>query len=110
MEKENLKNGIYHIKEDSKDYYLTKEKEEEINSLEINEEHKDLFKKILGKEPIPKGSGFLVELVGQNPFLKIKSVKNNDTGEDITKRFTDRDVDDVSCLWTLTKDLEWVAQ
>jgi hypothetical protein len=37
MEKEELKNGVYLIKADSKDYSLTKEKEEKINSLEINE-------------------------------------------------------------------------
>jgi len=110
VKKENLKNGTYLIKAGSKDYSLTKEKEEKINSLEINEEYKDFFKNLFSEEPIPKGSDLLVELVGQNPFLKIKSIKNNDTGEDITKRFTDKDVDDVNCLWTLSKQLEWVAQ
>ena len=108
MEKENLKNGVYLIKADSKDYSLTKEKENKINSLEIKEEHKDFFKNIFKEEPTPKPSDLLVELVGQNPFLKIKSVKNVDTGEDITERFVSKDVDDVNCLWTLTKNLKWV--
>jgi hypothetical protein len=110
MEKENLKNGVYLIKADSKDYSLTKEKEEKINSLEINEEHKDFFKNLFREEPTPKGSDLLVELVGQNPFLKIKSVKNVDTGEDITERFTSKDVDDVNSLWLFTKHLEWVEK
>ena len=68
------------------------------------------FKNLFKEEPTPKPSDLLVEIVGQNPFLKIKSVKNNDTGEDITERFTNKDVDDVNCLWTLTKNLEWVYQ
>ena len=52
----------------------------------------------------------LVELVGQNPFLKIKSVKNNDTGEDITEKFTDKDVDGINTLFTLTNNLEWLKK
>jgi hypothetical protein len=36
------------------------------------------------EEPTPKPSDLLVEVVGQNPFLIIKSVKNVDTGEDVT--------------------------
>jgi hypothetical protein len=108
--KENLKNGVYLVKADSKDYSLTKEKENKINSLEIKEEYKDFFKNIFKEEPTLKSSDLLVELVGQNPFLKIKSIKNNDTGEDITERFTNKEVDDVNCLWTLTKHLEWVKQ
>ena len=110
MEKENLNNGVYLIKADGKDYSLTKEREEKINSLEINEEYKDFFKNLFREEPTPKGPDLLVELVVQNPFLKIKSVKNNDTGEDITERFTSRDVDDVNSLWLFTKHLEWVPQ
>lgn len=110
MKKEELKHGVYLVKADSKDYSLTKEKENKINSLEIKEEHKDFFKNLFGQEPTPKGSDLLVELVGQNPFLKIKSVKNVDTGEDMTERFVSKDVDDVNCLWTLTKNLEWVNQ
>jgi hypothetical protein len=110
MEKENLKTGVYLIKADSKDYSLTKEKEEKINSLEINEEHKDFFKNLFREEPTPKGYDLLVELVGQNPFLKIKSVKNNDTGENITEQFTDKNIDDVNSLWLFTKHLEWVLQ
>jgi len=110
MEKENLKTGVYLIKADSKDYSLTKEEKEKINSLEINEEQKDFFKNLFREEPTPRGSDLLVELVGQNPFLKIKSVKNVDTGEDITERFVSKDVDDVNCLWTLTKNLEWVEK
>ena len=110
MEKENLKNGVYLIKADGKDYSLTKEKEEKINSLEIKEEHKDFFKNLFRQEPTPRGADLLVELVGQNPFLKIKSIKNNDTGEDITERFVSKDVDDVNCLWTLTNNLEWVNE
>jgi len=110
MEKENLKNGVYLVKADSKDYSLTKEKENKINSLEIKEEHKDFFKNIFKEEPTPKSSDLLIELVGQNPFLKIKSVKDNDTGEDITERYTNKDVDDVNCLWTLTKHLDWVEK
>ena len=50
MEKENLKKGVYLIKADSKDYSLTKEKEEKINSLEINEEHKDFFKNLFRED------------------------------------------------------------
>jgi hypothetical protein len=110
MKKEELKNGIYLIKGDNKDYSLTEEREDKINSLEISGEHKEFFKNIFKEESTPKPSDLLVELVGQNPFLKIKSVKNNDTGEDITERFTNKDVDDVNCLWTLTKNLEWVYQ
>ena len=86
------------------------QKEEKINSLEIKEEHKDFFKNLFGQEPTPKGSDLLVELVGQNPFLKIKSVKNVDTGEDMTERFVSRDADDVNSLWLFTKHLEWVPQ
>ena len=52
---------------------------------------------------------YLVELVGENPFLKIKSIKNYDTSEDITERFTDKDVDDVNFFWVLTNRLEWVV-
>jgi hypothetical protein len=110
VKKENLKNGTYRIKADSKDYSLTKEREEKINSLEINEGYKDFFKNIFNEEPTPKSSDLLVELVGENPFLKIKSIKNYDTGEDITERFTDKDVDDVNFFWVLTNRLEWVAQ
>jgi hypothetical protein len=110
MEKENLKMGVYLVKADNKDYSLTKEREDTINSLEIKEEYKDFFKNLFGEEPTPKSSDLLVELIGQNPFLKIKSVKNNDTGEDITERFTDKDVDDVNSLWVLTKQLGWVVQ
>ena len=109
MNKENLKNGIYLIKANNKDLPLTKDKEDKINSLEIKEEYKDFFKNLLN-EPRPKNSDLLVELVGQNPFLSIKSIKNKDTNEDITERYNNRDVDDVNCLFTLTKHLEWVLQ
>ena len=109
VKKENLKNGTYHIKVDSKDYSLTKEREEKINSLEINEGYKDFFKNFFNEEPTPKSSDLLVELVGENPFLKIKSIKNYDTSEDITERFTDKDVDDVNFFWVLTNRLEWVV-
>jgi hypothetical protein len=95
------------IKSDNKDYLLTKEKEVEINSLEISDEYKDFFKNLF-KEPIPETSDLLVELVGQNPFLKIKTIKNKNTGEDITERFTNKDVDDVNCLFTLTNHLKWI--
>jgi hypothetical protein len=110
MKKEELTNGTYLIKGNDKDYSLTKEREDGINSLEITDEHKEFFKNIFKEEPTPKPSDLLVELVGQNPFLKIKSVKNNDTGEDITERLTNKDVDDVNCLWILTKNLKWVYQ
>lgn len=108
MKKEELTNGTYLIKGNDKDYSLTKECEDKINSLEINNEHKEFFKNIFKEEPTPKPSDLLVEIVGQNPFLTIKSVKNVDTGEDITERFVSKDVDDVNFLWTLTKNLEWV--
>jgi hypothetical protein len=110
MKKEELKDGVYLIKGNDKDYSLTKEREDKINSLDINNEHKEFFKNLFKEEPTPKPSNLLVELVGQNPFLKIKSIKNNDTSEDITERFTSKDVDDVNCLWTLTKDLGWIIQ
>lgn len=58
----------------------------------------------------PKPYDLLVEVVGQNPFLIIKSVKNVDTGEDVTERFVSKDVDGVNSLWTLTKNLEWIPQ
>lgn len=108
--KKEIKNGVYLIKANDKDYSLTKEREDRINSLEISGEHKEFFKKIFKEEPTPNPSDLLVEIIGQNPFLSIKSVKNNDTGEDITERFTSKDVDDVNSLWTLTKDLEWILQ
>jgi hypothetical protein len=110
MKKEELKDGVYLIKGNDKDYSLTKEREDKINSLDINNEHKEFFKNLFKEEPTPSGSDLLVELVGQNPFLKIKSIKNNDTSEDITERFTSKDVDGVNCLWALTKDLEWIIQ
>lgn len=110
MKKEELTNGVYLIKGDDKDYSLTEERENKINSLEISSEHKEFFKNIFKEEPTPKPSDLLVKLVGQNPFLKIKSIKKNDTGEDITERFVSKDVDDVNCLWTLTKHLEWIIQ
>ena len=110
MGKEELKAGIYLIKGDNNDYSLTKEREDGINSLEINNEYKEFFKSIFKEEPTPKSSDLLVETVGQNPFLTIKSVKDNQTNEDITERFTNKDVDDVNCLWTLTKNLEWILQ
>ncbi len=108
MKKEELTNGTYLIKGDDKDYSLTKEREDKINSLEINNEQKEFFKNLFKEEPTPKPSDLLVEIVGQNPFLTIKSVKNIDTGEDITERFTSKDCDDVNCLWSLTKNLEWI--
>jgi len=110
MEKEELTNGTYLIKGNDKDYSLTKEREDGINSLEICSEHKDFLKNLFKQEPTPKPSDLLIEIVGQNPFLSIKSIKNVDTGEDITERFVSKDVDDVNCLWTLTKNLEWVIQ
>ena len=110
MKKEELKNGVFLIKGNDKDYSLTEEREGKINSLEISDEHKKFFKDLFKEEPTPKPSDLLVELVGQNPFLKIKYVKNVDTGEDITERFVSKDVDDVNCLWTLTKNLEWIIQ
>jgi hypothetical protein len=109
-EKSKLKAGIYLVKGNSKDYSLTKEREDGINSLEINNEHKEFFKKIFKEEPTPKPSDLIVELVGQNPFLSIKSVKNVDTGEDVTEKFTNKDVDNINSLWILTKNLEWVNQ
>ena len=110
MRKEELKNGVYLIKGDDKDYSLTKDREDKINSLEINDEHKEFFKNIFKDEPTPKPSDLLVEVVGQNPFLIIKSVKNVDTGEDVTERFVSKDFDGVNSLWTLTKNLEWIPQ
>jgi len=107
MEREKLKKGFYLIKADTNDYSLTKEKEEEIDVLDIKEEHKDFFKKLFN-QPTPKTDDLLVELVGENPFLKIKSVKNVVTGVDITNKF--REVDDVNSLITFTNRLEWVAQ
>lgn len=107
--KVNLQSGTYLIKGDDKDYCLTKEREDEINLLEIKKEHKDFFKTIFN-EPAPKSSDLLVELVGQNPFLKIKNVKNNDTGEDITEKFIDKDVDGINTLFTLTNNLEWLKK
>ena len=109
MKKEELKAGIYLIKSEDKDYSLTKERENVINLLEVNDEYKDFFKNIF-KEPIPKSSDLLVELIGQNPFLEIKNIKNNETGEDITERFINKNVDDVNCLWTLTNNLQWINQ
>ena len=106
----NLQSGVYLIKANDKDYSLTEERENGINSLNIDEEHKDFFKNIFKDEPTPKSSDLLVELVGQNPFLTIKSIKNYDTGEDITERYLSKDGDDINTLWTLTKDLEWILQ
>jgi hypothetical protein len=103
-----LKNGLYLIKSDNKDYSLTKEREDGINSLEINNEDKEFFKNLFKEEPTPKPSDLLVEVIGQNPFLSIKSIKNNDTGEDITNRFVI--TDGVNTLWILTKNLDWVLQ
>ena len=110
MKESKLESGVYLIKSDSNDYSLTKEREDNINSLDINNEHKDFFKKLFKEEPTPNPSDLLVELVGQNPFLIIKSVKNVDNGEDITENFVSKNVDDVNCLWALTKNLEWVKQ
>jgi hypothetical protein len=109
MKIEELKDGIYLIKANDKDYPLTKEKEDIINSSDLSEEHKDFLKNLFN-EPTSKSPDLLVELVGQNPFLKIKSIKNADTDEDITERYTSRDIDDVNCLFTLTKNLEWIPQ
>ena len=69
MKKEELTNGVYLIKGDDKDYSLTEERENKINSLEISSEHKEFFKNIFKEEPTPKPSDLLVKLVGQNPFL-----------------------------------------
>jgi hypothetical protein len=109
IEKIHLTNGLYLIKDNGKDYSLTKEREAKINDLDCKEEYKDFFKTLF-KTPTPKVSDLLVELVGENPFLKIKFIKNVETGEDITKNFTDKDLDDVNYLWLLTKDLDWVKQ
>jgi hypothetical protein len=108
MEKEKLKKGFYLIKADTKDYSLTEEKKKEIDNLDCKEEHKDFFKKLFN-EPTPKTDDLLVELVGENPFLKIKSVKNVVTDLDITNKFL-REVDDVNCLITFTNHLEWIPQ
>jgi hypothetical protein len=83
MEKEELKNGVYLIKGNDKDYSLTEERESKINSLEISCHHKEFFKNIFKEEPTPKPSDLLVELVGQNPFLKIKSVCTYDDTYDL---------------------------
>lgn len=107
MENKNLKSGVYLIKTNDKDYSLTKEREEKIDNLECEEKYKDFFKKVFS-EPIPKTDDLLVELVGKNPFLKIKSIKNSVTGEDITDRF--EEIDDVNYLITLTNHFEWVRQ
>jgi hypothetical protein len=40
MNKEELTNGLYVIKDNGKDYSLTSEKEKEIDSLEIKDEYK----------------------------------------------------------------------
>ena len=108
MEKEKLKKGFYLIKADTKDYSLTEEKKKEIDNLDCKEEHKDFFKKLFN-EPTPKTDDLLVELVGENPFLKIKSVKNVVTGLDITNKFL-KEVDGVNSLITFTKHLEWIPQ
>jgi hypothetical protein len=108
MEKEKLKKGFYLIKADTKDYSLTEEKKKEIDNLDCKEEHKDFFKKLFN-EPTPKTDDLLVELVGENPFLKIKSVKNVVTDVDITNKFL-KEVDDVNSLITFTKHLEWIPQ
>jgi hypothetical protein len=50
-----------------------------------------------------------VEIIGQNPFLGVKSVKHIDTSEDITERFVSKD-GDFSWFWALTKNLEWIPQ
>lgn len=104
-----LQSGTYLIKSDDNDYSLTKEREDEINSLEIKKEYKVFFKTLFN-ESVPKTSDLLVELIGQNPFLKIKSVKNNDTGEDITEKFIGKDVDDINTLLTLTNNLKWLKK
>ena len=109
-EEMNLQSGVYLIKANDKDYSLTEERENGINLLNIDDEHKDFFKNIFKDEPTPKSSDLLVEIVGQNPFLTIKSIKNYDTGEDITERYLSKDGDDINTLWTLTKDLEWILQ
>jgi hypothetical protein len=108
MEKEKLKKGFYLIKADTKDYSLTEEKKKEIDDLDCKEEHKDFFKKLFN-EPTPKTDDLLVELVGENPFLKIKSVKNVVTGVDITNKYL-KEVDDVNPLITFTNHLEWIPQ
>lgn len=51
MKKEELTNGTYLIKGDDKDYSLTKEHEDKINSLEINNEQKEFFKNLFKEEP-----------------------------------------------------------
>jgi len=109
MKKKELKNGVYLIKGDEKDYSLTKEREDKINSLVINDEHKEFFKNLFKEEPTPKPPDLLVEIIGQNPFLGVKSVKHIDTSEDITERFVSKD-GDFSWFWALTKNLEWIPQ
>ena len=105
-----LQSGTYLIKTNSDyNYSLTKEREDEINSLDIKKDYKDFFKTLFN-EPVPKNSDLLVELVGQNPFLRIKSIKNNNTGEDITEKFIDKDVDGINALFTLTNNLEWLKK
>jgi hypothetical protein len=107
MEKEKLKKGFYLIKADTKDYPLTEERKKAFDNLDIKEEHKDFFKKLY--QPRPIKYDLLVELVGENPFLKIKSVKNVVTDVDITNKFL-KEVDDVNSLITFTKHLEWIPQ
>jgi hypothetical protein len=104
---ENLKMGTWLIKPDTKDYSLTKERAEKINSLDIKEEHKGFFKNLFGGEPTPTSPELLVEIIGETPFLTINSIKNNDTGEIITERFIN-EKNSASDFWVLTKHLVWV--
>ena len=77
MRKEELKNSVYLIKGDDKDYSLTKDREDKINSLEINDEHKEFFKNIFKDEPTPKPSDLLVEVVGQKYFVKFSLISDH---------------------------------
>ena len=105
MNKEELTNGLYVIKDNDKDYSLTSEKEKEIDSLEIEDEYKTFFKNVLSETP-KKFTEVIVELEGENPFLVVKSVKNSETGEDITDRFN-RHGETYNELWTITKSFVW---
>jgi hypothetical protein len=70
MNKEELTNGLYVIKNNDKDYSLTSEKEKEIDSLEIEDGYKTFFKNVLSETP-KKFTEIIVELEGENPFLVV---------------------------------------
>ena len=109
MEKSSLKHGIYLIKANNKKYKLTEDKEKLINLLNIDDDIKNNFKELFNCDSeLPKSKDLLVELIGNNLSLKIKSVKISDTDENITHKFNNKNINNIDYLWSLFKHLEWI--